>query len=786
MSFKSIRQQFNTNNAQVFLDDLQYQRSRYFYYLGGIAPWGTPDTAPFGVSVLFTGGNGAQGTALVDHGVITGVTIDIAGTNYEVDSDVTFVDLNGGFGASGKVSAVNDCGGIETVEILTGGTGYHPTYIPETCEENRNYRSEIVYMKQISPNDVSLVVSRYNWTSGVVYDCWDHTQDMRDKRFYVITDDNQVYKCLSNGGDYPSIIKPTSRTTDPIIVDQGEGNGVYIWKYMYTVSAFKNNRFSSPEYMPVQRALTDAFYNNGSIDDAIVISGGTGYADIPQTTITVNGTTTGSGATASITEVGADGSIIEVTITNGGSGYTKGARVVFSGSGFGGIGEAVIVAGEITGVDIIVGGIGYTLSSTVAFTVGGAELIPIVSPNTGSIVDVLIIDGGYGYTTAPSLVVNGSGTGIYGNLTAVLSCVEYEGSIVQVNRLDPGEDYEFDGDTTITVQGDGTGASFVPVVFNGEIVDVIVENRGEGYTDIFLTALSDSQTGEGAEIRGVIAQSDYTSDQAVIEQVPSVGSIFCIKVTHPGSGYSTLNTTVVITGNGTGATAVPVIDGEGRITNVLMTSYGAGYTYANVAVVDTSPNHTPDLLVGDRANEAAIVYALLPPEKGHGPDAPEEFFADTLVINTPLRSELSTEDITQDFRHFGIIKNPKSILTGKSFVNQSAFALYKISVDINTPTNTLITDEILYVVTEGGGRNRYRVVQIDGQEVFVMPIDDDTALPIGNMVAEVEEGRTYMSLSIIQPLEIDKYSGKMLYISTETPFTFNETQSITIKTYIKF
>jgi hypothetical protein len=787
MSHKSIRHQFNVVNAQTFIDDLQYQRSRYFYYLGGVAPWGNPDNAPTGVEVSFTGGTGAIGHAVVEYGVITGVTIEEPGVNYVVGSAVTFTELNGGLGATGTVATINACGGVLSVTITSGGFGYTPDYIPETEEENRKYRSEIVYLKQVSPNDVSLVIKRYDWTSGTIYECWDHTKDMRDKAFYVITDDNQVYKCLSNGGGYASIVKPTSRTTEPIVIDQGAGNGIYVWKYMYSISSFKNDRFSSPEYIPVQKALTDSFYNNGTIDDAIVIAGGTGYQDIPQTTITISGTTTGAGATAEIDSVGTDGSILGVNVLTPGSGYTKGATVVFSGGGFGAVGHVEITAGQITNIVIDEGGIGYTTSDAVNVDVGGANLIAVVSDTTGAILDVVIEDAGAGYTTAPTLAVVGTGTGIYGNASALLSCVEYEGSIVQVNILDPGQDYEFYGDTTIVAQGDGIGASFVPVVQNGEIVDVIVENKGEGYTDIFLTVLSDSMSGSGAEVKGIIAQSDYTSDQSVIEQVPSTGSIFCIKVTHPGSGYlSPANVSVVITGNGTGAAATPVISSTGELENIIMTSYGSGYTYADVTIVDTTENHTNILLTGPRASELALAYAILPPLSGHGADAPSELFADTVVINTPLRNELAGDEIIQDFRHFGIIKDPRSLLTGKSFANQSAFALYKVMFDASTQTTSLNKDELLITTGDGGAVNRYRVVEKNGQEVHLMPLDNDIILPIGNMSTVEEPIRNYISSYVVTPIEIDKYSGSLLYVSTENPFTFSETQSITIKTYIKF
>lgn len=59
--------------------------------------------------------------------------------------------------------------------------------------------------KRITGNDIRHVIPRHNWTSGIVYDIYDDllcTNDLFDPdyKFYVVTSDWNVYKCLSNNG----------------------------------------------------------------------------------------------------------------------------------------------------------------------------------------------------------------------------------------------------------------------------------------------------------------------------------------------------------------------------------------------------------------------------------------------------------------------------------------------------------------------------------------------------------------------------------------------------------
>lgn len=631
----------------------------------------------------------------------------------------------------------------------------------DSVYENKIIRTNIVYVKKISPNDVSLVTTRYNWETGVIFANWDDTKNVNGTNFYCLSDNN-VYKCLDNNANSPSTVKPGGNSFYTFKTSDG-----YLWKYMYTVPQFKRSRFMSFNYLPVQRSLSDSFYNKGSIDAVKINNSGTGYTDALLTTIMVVGSTTGTGAVGTV-NVNGIGEITSVTISNGGTGYTAGATVsVSSLTGSLAVGAAVIVAGIITGVTFSNQGLYYTQGDSLNFSVGGAVLIPSVSKITGSIVDVKIKNGGAGYAVTPTLTVVGvGGTGKYGNPSALLSCVIYQGTIVQVNILDPGLTYPADNATTIVIQGDGVGAIFNPVIYNSEIIDVVIENPGIGYTYANIAVVGN---GTGADITPVISSSDFNSDQSLVEQTAVPGAIYCIKVINPGTNYT--NTTVItINGDGSGATAHAVITAN-TISNIIVDNYGSDYTYATITITDPSR-----LIFGSPIE--ATAYAILPPENGHGYDAVKELFGDTLAINSFIRQDQNLNFLAQDFRQFGLLKNPKNIYTGKIYTGDSNIIAHKVKFN---NTTGLVVDEIVVL-----GANKYRILSFNNNIVNLQQLGIKYVIPAGTMIAETDSNRVYESISLISSPDVNKYSGDLLYISDENPFIFTNSQGISIKTFLKF
>ena len=97
---------------------------------------------------------------------------------------------------------------------------------------NYNYWNQMIACKKVNPAEVSHIIPRYNWRYGTPYSAYNHTNNtLYDERFYVVTDDFNVYKCLQNNiSNGESTVKPTGQGKQVI-----ELTDVYKCKNMYSI-----------------------------------------------------------------------------------------------------------------------------------------------------------------------------------------------------------------------------------------------------------------------------------------------------------------------------------------------------------------------------------------------------------------------------------------------------------------------------------------------------------------------------------------------------------------------
>lgn len=248
----------------------------------------------------------------------------------------------------------------------------------DTVAEEYYYWDDMLALKRVQSSDVSHAVPRRNWTSGKYYDIYRHDYNgttagvnidsgsgttpatLFDANFFVVTDEYNVYKCLDNRNAANSVVastvKPTGNSTSPITTADG-----YVWKYMYTISPADVIKFVSTDFIPVKTLTTnpgstDAYYDqwlvadaavDGTIENVVVTSGGTGYSSAPSVAITGDGT--GAAATATV-DVGS-GRVTAITITDPGTGYTFASIGISGGGGASATATAIITPKGGHGLD---------------------------------------------------------------------------------------------------------------------------------------------------------------------------------------------------------------------------------------------------------------------------------------------------------------------------------------------------------------------------------------------------------------------------------------------------
>jgi len=156
-----------------------------------------------------------------------------------------------------------------------------PTPI-DTTQAPFIHHNDMIAAKLISASDVSHVVKRTDWTSGTVYSEYDHKQDDQiDQTFFVMTDQYNVYKCISNYGGAASTVKPTGQSTS---ISETSDN--YRWKFMYEVQQADVLKYVTTDWIPIKYLSSDdgnlqwdvqQAAVDGALEHIDVITGGTGY-----------------------------------------------------------------------------------------------------------------------------------------------------------------------------------------------------------------------------------------------------------------------------------------------------------------------------------------------------------------------------------------------------------------------------------------------------------------------------------------------------------------------------
>jgi len=413
---------------------------------------------------------------------------------------------------------------------------------------------------------------------------------------------------------------------------------------------------------------------------------------------------------------------------------------------------------------------GYTTESGTGTVKGyGAILEPHVSNIDGSISKVKIVSGGTGYPLDTTITIHGSrmSSGKFlPNLTAKFNPIINSGVIDYVSIVDPGKNYNIDY-TTLTVQSDtGVGALVSAIVEHGQIVDVIIDEPGYGYTSAFIAPAGNNPSDTDAVFSVNTSGGSLNTVQANVELLSVNGAIEYIKVLDSGNNYDAA--TIRITGDGTNATAIANIT-NGKIESITIVHPGVNYTYANISISGVGyHNITPT---------PAVVRAIIGPKYGHGANVLSNLNAKRLMFYSSINSDtIGNFKFSNDYRQYGIIKNPSKFNSRIKANNILESGCYNVSGLFSN--GILVSDDIV----TNSKNNRFIVVAASDNSLLLHSLDD-IAVNIGDILTHNMVSYTVQTMI---PPTIDKFSGDILYIDNRTAFYQTIDQTVTLTTVLQF
>ena len=231
----------------------------------------------------------------------------------------------------------------------------NPPSPKDSFDQEDDYWDTMIALKKITSSDVSRVVSKHTWTSGITYDMYrgdisrtntakpSGATNLYSAKYFIVNEDFKVYICLQNGTDpenvsgRPSLDQPTFTDLEPKAAgDSGDG---YIWKYLFTIKPGDIAKFDSTNFMPVpddwetstaNAAVRDNASSSGQLKIITITNRGAGIGTANRTYTGVPVSGDGSGAEATIV-INNDSKVESINIAKGGSGYTYGSVDLVSG-----------------------------------------------------------------------------------------------------------------------------------------------------------------------------------------------------------------------------------------------------------------------------------------------------------------------------------------------------------------------------------------------------------------------------------------------------------------------
>jgi hypothetical protein len=205
---------------------------------------------------------------------------------------------------------------------------------------------------------------------------------------------------------------------------------------------------------------------------------------------------------------------------------------------------------------------------------------------------------------------------------------------------------------------------------------------------------------------------------------------------------NTIYTDVPIKGDGTGATAIILIDNDSKVQSITVSNGGSGYTYGTVDIENSGINIESNTVLPS-------FDVIIPPKGGHGYDIERELGAYYAMVYSKIENDTENPDfiVGNEISRIGIIQNPEQYGSVSYLSIEKASALNALKlVGISDPDdfkNARFTPDSLITQTIGVGVTAVGKVISYDSNTGVLKYWQDRSLYGFNYDGSKDESPTY-------------------------------------------
>jgi len=323
---------------------------------------------------------------------------------------------------------------------------------------------------------------------------------------------------------------------------------------------------------------------------------------------------------------------------------------------------------------------------------------------------------------------------------------------------------------------------------DGELAYISMDNAGSGYIHTNVSVQSFT-TGTNiitvANTNNLALNMDVSgtgiSADTFITNIDTVNLTITLSTptSANGGGLSnplSISTRVVIDGDGFGAIPLTRLNANTGIDKIILTSYGRGYTRANVNIFGTGTG--------------AVGRAILPPKFGHGFNSAKQLNASNVMVVMKIGEIDSTENgiISTDtsFRQYGLLRDPHKYGSTAKVNTNSANSVISQTTDltiISGPSYNL--NEFVYQGESPDSATFSGFV--NAQAANIVRLTRVKGIPVvGGPLKGLSTNSTGRAVVIVRNPEFEPYTGDVLYVENINSVERTDGQAENIKFVVRF